>query len=139
MLNIAIVGGCALLIGGASSNALIKYTFRLTRERIYNTHEFSTSTIEVPPDPNEWSTIGVVCVMAVLFMGLMTPRVANILAGYEVETLRAQQQQLLDESRRLDLEEAALVSRKRLEHTRDLLETKRSKLARPAAALVKPK
>jgi hypothetical protein len=70
------------------------------------------------PDPasrGEWSMIGAACLLAVLFMGLLTPRVANIFAGYRLESLKAEQQRLLDEQRELDLVEAKLSRQENLQ------------------------
>jgi hypothetical protein len=59
--------------------------------------------------------IGSACALAVLFMGLLTPRVANIFAGYQLESLKAEQQHLLDEQRDLDIVEARLSRQENLE------------------------
>ena len=70
------------------------------------------------PDPTargEWSMIGTACALAVLFMALLTPRVANIFAGYQLESLKQEQQQLLDEQRDLDITEARLSRQENLE------------------------
>ncbi|HTT62901.1 MAG TPA: hypothetical protein VMG35_13700 [Bryobacteraceae bacterium] len=70
------------------------------------------------PDPTargEWRMIGMACVLAILFMGLLTPRVANIFAGYKLESLKQEQQQLLDEQRDLDIVEARLSREENLE------------------------
>jgi len=56
----------------------------------------------------EWSMIGMAGVLAVLFMGLSTPRVWNIFAGYQLENLKQEQARLLDEQRDLDIVEARL-------------------------------
>jgi hypothetical protein len=63
----------------------------------------------------EWSMIGSACALAVLFMGLLTPRVANIFAGYQLESLKTEQQHLLDEQRDLDIVEARLSRQENLE------------------------
>jgi hypothetical protein len=70
------------------------------------------------PDPTargEWSMIGTACAVAVLFMALLTPRVANIFAGYQLESLRQEQQHLLDEQRDLDITEARLWGQENLQ------------------------
>ena len=41
--------------------------------------------------------------LPLLFMGSLTPRVANIFAGYQLESLKQEQQRLLDEQRELDI------------------------------------
>ncbi|MGA2740079.1 MAG: hypothetical protein ABSG65_21895 [Bryobacteraceae bacterium] len=63
----------------------------------------------------EWSMIGTACAMAVLFMGLLTPRVANVFAGYQLEALKTEQRHLLDEQRDLDIVEARLSRQENLE------------------------
>src|SRR5580700_6113012 len=45
---------------------------------------------------SEWSLIGVACLIALLFMGALTPRVINIFSGYQLESLKKEQQHLLD-------------------------------------------
>src|ERR1017187_7583045 len=63
----------------------------------------------------EWSMIGTAGVLAVLFMGLSTPRVANVFAGYQLESLKQEQTRLLDEQRDLDIVEARLSRQENLE------------------------
>jgi len=63
----------------------------------------------------EWRMIGMACALAVLFMGLSTPRVANIFAGYQLESLKQEQQHLLDEQRDLEIVEARLSRQENLE------------------------
>lgn len=57
-----------------------------------------------------WSTIGAACVLAVLAGGIMAPSVAGVFAGYKLQSLKVERQNLLDERRVLDVEEAALRS-----------------------------
>jgi hypothetical protein len=68
-----------------------------------------------PTAGGEWSMIGTACALAILFMGLSTPRVANIFAGYQLESLKQEQQHLLDEQRDLDIVEARLSRQENLE------------------------
>jgi hypothetical protein len=68
-----------------------------------------------PTAHSEWSMIGTACLLAVLFMCLLTPRVANIFAGYQLESLKTEQQHLLDEQRDLDIAEARLSRQENLE------------------------
>jgi cell division protein FtsL len=79
------------------------------------------------PDPRAgsqcWSTIGVACVVAALLVSVLIPGVANVFAGYQLQALKQEEQRLLNEQRVLDVQEAALVSRERLEalaRSRDL-------------------
>lgn len=70
------------------------------------------------PEPTargEWSMIGMACLIALLCMGALTPRVANIFAGYQLESLKQEQQRLLDEQRELDVIEARLSRQENLE------------------------
>lgn len=62
-----------------------------------------------------WSAIGAACVILGLCTAVLAPSVANTLAGYKLESLRAEERHLLDERRNLDLREAYLVSPERLE------------------------
>ncbi|MGA3044644.1 MAG: hypothetical protein ABSF54_28045 [Bryobacteraceae bacterium] len=75
----------------------------------------------------EWSMIGTAGLVAVLFMGLSTPRVANVFAGYQLESLKTEQQHLLDEQRDLDIVEARLSRQENLE-----VLAKRRELGTPA-------
>jgi len=70
------------------------------------------------PDPaarGEWSMIGTACAVALVFMGLLTPRVANIFAGYQLESLKQEQQRLVDEQRDLNIVEARLSRQENLQ------------------------
>jgi len=62
-----------------------------------------------------WSAIGGAVVVLGLLSGVLAPNIANTLAGYKLEALRAEERKLLDERRSLDLEEAKLLSPDRLE------------------------
>jgi hypothetical protein len=68
-----------------------------------------------PTSRSEWSMIGALGLMALLFMGLLTPRVANVFAGYQLESLKQEQQRLVDEQRELDLTSARLSREENLE------------------------
>ena len=71
------------------------------------------------PDPRSrgacWSTIGAACIVLAVLTSVLAPSVANTLAGYKLESLRAEERRLLNERRVLDLEEARLLSPDRLE------------------------
>ena len=75
--------------------------------------------LEKEPDPRSgkrcWSAIGVACLVVGLLTGVLAPKEANTLAGYQLEGLRAQERQLLEQRRMLELKEAELVSPKNLE------------------------
>lgn len=62
-----------------------------------------------------WSAIAGAAAIVALLTGALVPSVANTLAGYRVESLRAEERKLSDERRTLDLEEAKLLSPDRLE------------------------
>jgi hypothetical protein len=62
-----------------------------------------------------WSAIGAACVALVLLTGVLAPKAAGTLAGYRLEGLRAQQRQLLEQRRALQLREAELLSPQNLE------------------------
>lgn len=62
-----------------------------------------------------WSAIGAACVAVLLLAILLAPSVAGTLAGYKLESLRAEERRLRTEQRVLDLQEAGLLSPDRLE------------------------
>ena len=62
-----------------------------------------------------WSAIGAAAAIVALLTGALVPSVANTVAGYKLEALRAEERKLIDERRNLDLEEARLLSPDRLE------------------------
>ncbi len=74
-----------------------------------------------------WSTIATACVVAVLVGAAVSPHIGGILSGYQIEKLKTEQRQLVDERRMLAIEEAQMLSPARL----DELAT-RQKLAAPA-------
>ena len=57
-----------------------------------------------------WSTIGVAFAILALLTGVLAPSVANTVAGYRLEDLRAEERRLVDERRGLELQEAELLS-----------------------------
>jgi hypothetical protein len=71
------------------------------------------------PDPKAggtcWNAIGAACLVIVSLGIVLAPRVTNTMNGYQLESLRAEEQRLLDERRALDLQEARLLSPDRLE------------------------
>jgi hypothetical protein len=62
-----------------------------------------------------WMVIGAACVMLALLTGVLAPSVANTVAGYKLEALRVEAQNLADERRTLELQEAELLSPERLD------------------------
>jgi hypothetical protein len=83
------------------------FSKRIDNSRIVREPELTTRS--------EWSMIGALGMMALLFMGLLTPRVANVFAGYQLESLKQEQQRLVDEQRELDLTSARLSREENLE------------------------
>lgn len=74
-----------------------------------------------------WSAAGAMCVMAALLTLSVAPRIANLFAGYRIETLRQEQQRLIDERQVLDVDEATLLRLDRLQelaHRQNLLPPK---------------
>jgi len=71
------------------------------------------------PDPKSggacWSAIAVAALVLILLTGVLAPGVAGTLAGYKLESLKAEERRLLDERRTLQLREAELLSPERLE------------------------
>jgi cell division protein FtsL len=71
------------------------------------------------PDPRArgacWSAIGAACVVLALLTSVLAPSVASTLAGYKLESLRAEERRLQNERRMLALKEAELLSPDRLE------------------------
>ena len=62
-----------------------------------------------------WSVIGVACLMLAFLGGVLAPSVANTVAGYKLESLRAEARKLAGERRTLELQEAQLLSPERLD------------------------
>jgi hypothetical protein len=75
-----------------------------------------------------WSAAAMMCLMAVLLTVSVAPRIANLFAGYRIESLRQEQQRLVDERQVLDVEEAKLLRLDRLEEL-----ARRRNLAPPKA------
>src|SRR6266542_2556163 len=66
---------------------------------------------EADPKARErcWSIVGAASVLAALLITALAPTVGSTLAGYKLQTLRQEQQRLMDERRVLEVEEAALL------------------------------
>ena len=62
-----------------------------------------------------WSAIGAACLMLAFLTGVLAPNVANTVAGYKLEQLRSESQNLADERRALELEVAQRLSPERLD------------------------
>ncbi len=68
-----------------------------------------------PAARGDWPAIGALALAALLFIAVLTPRVANVFAGYQLESLKQEHQHLLDEQRELDLTVARLSREENLE------------------------
>jgi hypothetical protein len=62
-----------------------------------------------------WKLIGAACLMLAFLGGVLAPSVAHTVAGYKLESLRAESLKLADERRGLELQEAQLLSPDRLD------------------------
>jgi hypothetical protein len=94
----------------------------LPGEDIYIRFKFiDNSRIVRDPDPTArkacWQAIGVSALALVLLALVLFPKVANTLAGYKLEALRAENRRLLEESRDLDYKRAQLMA---LPHLKEL-------------------
>ncbi|HLK48741.1 MAG TPA: hypothetical protein VKT49_11435 [Bryobacteraceae bacterium] len=78
-----------------------------------------------------WSAIGAACAAVLLLALLLAPSVAGTLAGYKLESLRAEERRLATEQRVLDLQEAGLLRPDRLEKL-----AKSQNMVRPASSQV---
>ena len=93
--------------------------------------QIDNSRVVREPDPRSrgaaWSAAGLMCVMAILLTGSVVPRIANLFAGYHLESLRQERQRLLDERQVLEVEEAQaarLEVLQELAHQRNLVPPK---------------
>jgi cell division protein FtsL len=62
-----------------------------------------------------WKLIGSVVAAVVLLIGVLLPSAYSLLAGYQIQALKQEQQRLSTEQSSLELEEAQLVSPARME------------------------
>jgi hypothetical protein len=62
-----------------------------------------------------WSAIGAACLALALLTCVLAPGAASTLDGYRIEVLRAEANNLADERRALELQQAELLSPQRLE------------------------
>lgn len=85
----------------------------------FHCKKIDNSRLVREPDPKSrgacWSAIGAACGIIALLTAALAPSAANTIAGYKLESLRAEERRLVDEWRALELEEAALLSPERLE------------------------
>lgn len=87
------------------------------------------------PDPRSggqcWSYIGAAGVIVTLLGVVLTPMVANTMAGYKIQELKAYEQRLLDDRKVLEVEEAQMLNPARLEELAN-----RQQLATPGTGQV---
>jgi hypothetical protein len=62
-----------------------------------------------------WKAIGAACLTLAFLGGVLVPSIANTVAGYKLESLKVEAQNLADERRALELQEAQLLSPERLD------------------------
>ena len=62
-----------------------------------------------------WTVIGGACLVLAFLTGVLAPNVANTVAGYKLQALRVEAQDLADERRTLELDEAQRLSLERLD------------------------
>ena len=61
-----------------------------------------------------WSAVGAAGILLMLGASIIAPHVASVLAGYKLESLKAERQTLIDQKRELEVREAGLLSPERL-------------------------
>ena len=85
----------------------------------FHCKKIDNSRLVRQPDPQArsacWSAIGAACVLLAVMTSVLVPNVASTLAGYKLQALRVEEQQLQDEERALEVQEAELLSPERLE------------------------
>ena len=62
-----------------------------------------------------WRLIGSVAAAAMLLIGVLLPSAYNLLAGYQIQTLKEESKRLANDQASLELEEARLLSPERME------------------------
>jgi cell division protein FtsL len=81
--------------------------------------EINNSRVVRQADPKErsaaWKTLVSAAAVVTLLVGVLLPSAYGLLAGYKVEALKAEQQALMREKSRLELEESSLLNPARLE------------------------
>lgn len=92
----------------------------LPNEGIYlYTKHIDNSRIVRESDPQArsecWRLIASAGASAVLLIGVLLPSAYGLLAGYQIQSLKAEQRRLVNDRSALELEEARLVSPARLE------------------------
>lgn len=93
---------------GLPADSLYFYSKRIDNSRLVREADPKTRT-------DCWSAIASACVIAVMIGTAVSPRVGGILSGYQTQKLRAEQRELTDKRRSLEIEEAQMLSPSRLD------------------------
>lgn len=92
----------------------------LPNEDVYMfTKRIDNSRVVRQADPKaharDWRFVGGACTAAVVLIGLLLPGAYSLMAGYQISQLQIENQKLITERARLEVEEARLVSAERLQ------------------------
>src|SRR5579863_2030815 len=86
---------------------------------VFNVKRIDNSRLVRQADPVArgacWKMIGSVVAGAVVFIGILLPNAYGLIAGFQIQTLKQQAQQLADEGASLEVTEAKLLSPARME------------------------
>ncbi len=93
---------------GLPADSIYFYSKRIDNTRLVREADPKTRT-------DCWSTIATACVLAVLIGTAVSPRIGGILSGYQMEKLKTEQRELVDQRRMLEIEEAQMVTPARLD------------------------
>jgi hypothetical protein len=93
---------------GLPADNLYFYSKRIDNSRLVREADPKTRT-------DCWSAIASACVIAVMIGTAVSPRVGGVLSGYETQKLRAEQRELNQKRRSLEIEEAQMLSPSRLD------------------------
>ncbi|MBI1899425.1 MAG: hypothetical protein HYZ57_12455 [Acidobacteria bacterium] len=69
-----------------------------------------------------WKVLGATCLAALLLMGTLLPSAYGLFASYQLHKLQQEQQRLITEQGRLEIQEANLLSPQRLQELADMQE-----------------
>ena len=107
-------------VGGEGIYEMDPYTLRaLPNDNVYfHSKKIDNSRLVRQADPGAsgecWSAVGAGALLLMLGVSIVAPHVALVRAGYQLESLKAERQTLLDQRRELDVREAAMLSPIRL-------------------------
>ncbi|MBI1788380.1 MAG: hypothetical protein HYR60_12635 [Acidobacteria bacterium] len=101
-------GSNACLLRALPNEDLMLYTKKIDNSRLVRQSD--------PRSTGEClSTIGAVSALAIVLITTLTPSVAGMIAGYQIQSLKQEQQRLVNEGRGLEVEEARMLSTERLQ------------------------